>query len=97
MFRTGCNYFVKFVAHPNCQQHLTNIWYGPEMGFLQSLTMWKKSIMWIVLIPLVPIFCIVYVVMPNTKVSFKFIYQISVRKENPFNDTSFFSGQLYQP
>ncbi|ESO04790.1 hypothetical protein HELRODRAFT_191728 [Helobdella robusta] len=33
---------TKFVAHPNCQQHLTSVWYGKEMAFLQSSSHWKK-------------------------------------------------------
>jgi len=33
------------LSHPNCQQHLTSIWYDPEMGFLQSLNLWKKVVM----------------------------------------------------
>ena len=59
---------TQFVAHPNCQQHLTSIWYGAEMGFMQSLSLWKKIVMWIVCVPLVPIFCIIYLVSPETKV-----------------------------
>jgi len=58
----------QFIAHPNCQQHLTSIWYGPEMGFLQSLTLWKKVVMWFVCVPLVPIFCLIYIVTPHSKV-----------------------------
>ncbi|KAK2181128.1 hypothetical protein NP493_410g05010 [Ridgeia piscesae] len=50
----------KFVAHPNCQQHLTSIWYGPEMGFMQSMGTGKKIFMWIGCIPLVPFICLVY-------------------------------------
>ena len=59
----------QFVAHPNCQQHLTNIWFGPEMGFMQSLSLWKKMLMWGFCVPLVPIFCLVYVFSPDSKVS----------------------------
>ncbi|ESO05095.1 hypothetical protein HELRODRAFT_130200, partial [Helobdella robusta] len=58
----------KFVAHPNCQQHLTSIWYGPETGFMQSLTLWKKSLMWVVCVPLVPVFCFVYILSPDNKI-----------------------------
>lgn len=60
---------LQFVAHPNCQQHLTNIYYGPEMGFLQSLSKWKKIVMWMLCVPLVPFFCVIYMVSPHSKVS----------------------------
>ena len=59
----------QFVAHPNCQQHLTSIWFGPEMGFMQSLALWKILCMWILCIPLVPFFCLIYVISPDSKVS----------------------------
>jgi len=67
---------VQFVAHPNCQQHLTSVWYGPEMGFMQSLALGKKMIMWLLGIPLlmgiplVPIFCVIYNVSPKSKVNY---------------------------
>lgn len=60
---------MQFVAHSNCQQHLTSIWFGPEMGFMQSLALWKKIIIWVLGIPLVPIFCIMYIITPKSKVS----------------------------
>jgi len=60
--------FDQFVAHPNCQQHLTSIWFGPQMGFLQSLTLWKKLLMWVVCVPLMPFFCVVYILAPDCKV-----------------------------
>ena len=74
--------YLQFVAHPNCQQHLTSVWYGPEMGFMQSLALGKKMIMydspgaatsnkmimWLLGIPLVPIFCFIYIVSPKSKV-----------------------------
>jgi len=59
---------VQFVAHPNCQQHLTSIWFGPQMGFMQSLNLWKKLLLWIVCVPLMPLFCIVYMIAPDCKV-----------------------------
>jgi len=59
---------LQFVAHPNCQQHLTSIWYGPQMGFMQSLNLWKKLLMWVVCVPLMPLFCIVYIIAPDCKV-----------------------------
>jgi len=58
----------QFVAHPNCQQHLTSIWYGPQMGFMQSLNLWKKLLLWIVCVPLMPLFCVVYIIAPDCKV-----------------------------
>jgi len=41
---------------------------GPEMGFMQSLALGKKMIMWLLGIPLVPIFCVIYIVSPKCKV-----------------------------
>ena len=41
---------------------------GPEMGFMQSLALGKKMIMWVLGVPLVPIFCIIYIVSPKSKV-----------------------------
>lgn len=46
------------------------------MGFLQSMSLWKKVVMWIICVPLVPFFCFIYIVSPNSKVSPK----ISVTK-----------------
>jgi len=60
---------TQFVAHPNCQQHLTSIWFGPQMGFMQSLNLWKKLLLWIVCVPLMPFFCIIYIIAPDCKVS----------------------------
>lgn len=39
------------------------------MGFLQSLALWKKGIMWLSCVPLIPVFCLVYLFAPDTKVS----------------------------
>ena len=47
---------------------MTSVWYGPEMGFMQSLALGKKMIMWLLGIPLVPIFCVIYIVSPKSKV-----------------------------
>src|SRR6218665_1108235 len=63
-----CLFIRQFVAHPNCQQHLTSIWFGPETGFMQSLPLWKKLIMWLVCVPLLPFFCLIYIISPNNKV-----------------------------
>ncbi|XP_033739855.1 short transient receptor potential channel 3-like [Pecten maximus] len=57
----------KFVAHPNCQQHMTTLWYGPEMGFLQSLPSWKQLAFATCFIPCIPVMCVAYVMAPNTK------------------------------
>ncbi|XP_074649130.1 short transient receptor potential channel 7-like [Tubulanus polymorphus] len=57
----------KFVAHPNCQQHLTNIWYGPEMAFLQSANLLKKISFFFVFVPIVPFLCLAYLFAPNSK------------------------------
>ncbi|CAI9738536.1 short transient receptor potential channel 3-like [Octopus vulgaris] len=59
----------KFVAHPNCQQHMTSIWYGSEMGFLQSLNWWRKLSFGVIYIPFVPFFCAAYIIAPNSKAS----------------------------
>jgi len=59
---------LQFVAHPNCQQHLTSIWYGQQMGFMQSLTLWKQLGFWLVCIVLLPVICFIYIVAPNTQV-----------------------------
>ncbi|ESO05324.1 hypothetical protein HELRODRAFT_191443 [Helobdella robusta] len=57
----------KFVAHANCQQHLTTIWYGSDMGFLQSMENWKKVIFLCTLIPIVPFACLLYIISPNSR------------------------------
>ncbi|XP_060584215.1 short transient receptor potential channel 7-like isoform X6 [Ruditapes philippinarum] len=57
----------KFVAHPNCQQHMTSIWYGSEMGFLQSFNWLRESIYAILFLPAIPFLCAVYVIFPNSK------------------------------
>jgi len=44
------------------------MWYGTEMGFLQSMALWKLAVMWLVCVPLIPVFCVVYLFAPNTKV-----------------------------
>nr|KAG5702760.1 hypothetical protein BaRGS_003634 [Batillaria attramentaria] len=55
----------KFVAHPNCQQHMTSIWYGSEMGFLQSLNGLMQFIYLILFIPIIPFLCVIYVFVPG--------------------------------
>ena len=40
------------------------------MGFMQSLALGKKMVMWLLGIPLVPIFCVIYIVSPKSKVCF---------------------------
>ncbi|ELT98255.1 hypothetical protein CAPTEDRAFT_189959 [Capitella teleta] len=59
----------KFVAHPNCQQHLTNIWYGKEMSSLQSMSTWKKSGLLLLFIPALPLVTLIYVINSNTRES----------------------------
>ena len=58
----------QFVAHPNCQQHLTASWYGKEMGFLQTLPISKKLLFSTVALPFLPFLCIAYIVDPKAKV-----------------------------
>ncbi|XP_012943366.1 uncharacterized protein LOC101855595, partial [Aplysia californica] len=57
----------KFVAHPNCQQHMTSIWYGSEMGFLQSLNGFMQFIYLILFLPAIPFMCLVYIIAPGSK------------------------------
>ncbi|VDI51110.1 Hypothetical predicted protein [Mytilus galloprovincialis] len=57
----------KFVAHPNCQQHMTSLWYGSEMGFLQSLSWWKQLCFVILFLPTIPFIALSYIIAPNTK------------------------------
>ncbi|PAA72472.1 hypothetical protein BOX15_Mlig006664g1 [Macrostomum lignano] len=59
----------KFVAHANCQQYLTSIWYGSETAFLQSWTLAKKVGLSLIAAPLLPLICIVYIILPTSKVS----------------------------
>ena len=61
----------QFVAHPNCQQHMTSIWYGSEMGFLQSFSWVRESIYAILFLPAIPFLCAVYVLLPNSKVGYR--------------------------
>ncbi|KAH3872990.1 hypothetical protein DPMN_036214 [Dreissena polymorpha] len=57
----------KFVAHPNCQQHMTSIWYGSEMGFLQSFNWIRETVYAVLFLPAIPFLCAVYVFLPNSK------------------------------
>ncbi|XP_059156506.1 short transient receptor potential channel 7-like [Physella acuta] len=57
----------KFVAHPNCQQHMTSIWYGSEMGFLQSLNGLMQFLYLIIFLPAIPFMCVLYIVAPGSK------------------------------
>ena len=71
---------LQFVAHPNCQQHLTSIWYGQQMGFMQSLTLWKQLGFWLVCIVLLPVICLVYIVAPHTQVGYDDVSQTQTNK-----------------
>ncbi|CAG5122394.1 unnamed protein product, partial [Candidula unifasciata] len=57
----------KFVAHPNCQQHMTSIWYGSEMGFLQSLNGLMQFVYLILFLPAIPFMCVLYIIAPGSK------------------------------
>ena len=59
---------------------LTTYIYGPEMGFMQSLALGKKMIMWLLGIPLVPIFCVIYIVSPKSKVHRRYKYATKLYK-----------------
>ncbi|KAH9513132.1 Short transient receptor putative channel 3 [Bulinus truncatus] len=57
----------KFVAHPNCQQHMTSIWYGSEMGFLQSLNGLMQFLYLLLFLPAIPFMCVLYIIAPGSK------------------------------
>ncbi|EUB57492.1 Short transient receptor potential channel [Echinococcus granulosus] len=59
----------KFVAHPNCQQYLTSIWYGSETAFLQSWTLMRKIGLSILAMPLLPLICVLYIVLPSAELT----------------------------
>ena len=69
MYTIGLNVFSQFVAHPNCQQHMTSIWYGSEMGFLQSLNGYMQFIYLLLFLPVIPFMCLLYIIAPGSKVS----------------------------
>ena len=73
--------WFQFVAHPNCQQHLTSMWYGTEMGFLQSMALWKLALMWLVCVPFIPVFCVIYLFAPDTKVGLLLLTSITKVKK----------------
>nr|CAH8873706.1 unnamed protein product [Trichobilharzia regenti] len=59
----------KFVAHPNCQQYLTSIWYGSETAFLQSWSLIRKIGLSVAATPLLPLFCIMYIILPTSNIA----------------------------
>ncbi|KAL3311746.1 Short transient receptor putative channel 7 [Cichlidogyrus casuarinus] len=59
----------KFVAHPNCQQYLTSIWYGSEIAFLQSWSLFRKIGLSLLATPLVPLFCLLYIILPSSNLA----------------------------
>ncbi|KAM3186108.1 hypothetical protein ACTXT7_005023 [Hymenolepis weldensis] len=59
-----------FVAHPNCQQYLTSIWYGSETAFLQSWSLMRKIGLSILAVPVLIPVCVLYILIPSTDVSF---------------------------
>ncbi|XP_074660519.1 short transient receptor potential channel 7-like [Tubulanus polymorphus] len=56
----------KFVAHPNCQNHLASIYYGEWMN-LQEMPNWKRNLGFLIATPFIPFLCIIYALFPNTK------------------------------
>jgi hypothetical protein len=38
------------------------------MGFMQSLTLWKKLIVWFMCVPLMGVLCLIYILYPGSKV-----------------------------
>ncbi|GAA51153.1 short transient receptor potential channel 3, partial [Clonorchis sinensis] len=59
----------KFVAHPNCQQYLTTIWYGSETAFLQSWSLIRKIGLSIAATPLLPLLCLIYIMFPTSNLA----------------------------
>ncbi|CAH8593775.1 unnamed protein product [Schistosoma turkestanicum] len=59
----------KFVAHPNCQQYLTSIWYGSETAFLQSWSLIRKIGLSVAATPLLPLFCLIYIILPTSNIA----------------------------
>ena len=57
------------MAHPNTQQHMTNLWYGDEMQFLLACPVWKKLIALALAPVVIPVFCVLYIIFPNSWVS----------------------------
>jgi hypothetical protein len=47
---------------------MTSIWYGSEMGFLQSLNGPMQFFYLLLFIPLIPFLCVIYVFVPGGKV-----------------------------
>ncbi|XP_013417244.1 short transient receptor potential channel 3 [Lingula anatina] len=59
----------KFVAHPNCQQYLTALFYGSELSFLKT-TKWPLKLCYMLLVtPLVPLISITYILFPKSRVA----------------------------
>ncbi|XP_074660520.1 short transient receptor potential channel 7-like [Tubulanus polymorphus] len=56
----------KFVAHPNCQNHLASMYYG-EWVILREMPTWKRNFGFLFMTPLLPFLCIMYTLFPNTK------------------------------
>ncbi|VUZ50857.1 unnamed protein product [Hymenolepis diminuta] len=59
----------KFVAHPNCQQYLTSIWYGSETAFLQSWSLMRKIGLSILAVPVLIPVCVLYILIPSTDIT----------------------------
>ena len=38
------------------------------MGFMQSLTLWKKLLLWFMCVPLLSVLCLIYVLYPGSKI-----------------------------
>lgn len=56
------------MAHPNCQQHLVDVFYGPDMRFIQSLAPWQKVLLSVVSAPLLPVLSLFYILVPKSQV-----------------------------
>ncbi|KAF6770124.1 hypothetical protein AHF37_11396 [Paragonimus kellicotti] len=59
-------FVLQFVAHPNCQQYLTSIWYGSETAFLQSWSLIRKIGLSVAATPLLPLLCLMYIIFPTS-------------------------------
>ncbi|CAI5445881.1 unnamed protein product [Caenorhabditis angaria] len=55
-----------FVSHPHCQQLLTSIWYE-GIPYRQRSGTWKSSFLYAFLLVFWPIFCLIYILMPKSR------------------------------
>ncbi|XP_064625056.1 short transient receptor potential channel 7-like isoform X4 [Lineus longissimus] len=56
----------KFVSHPNCQHQISLLYYG-EAIFLQEWSVLKQFLHLLLILPLLPVLCIIYIINPEAK------------------------------